>query len=89
MKKSARTAQECIERLEATADALVSEGADPSSIMGALVKVVVRTALKTRDPAADLDAAANVLLNAAERASEQAKKDRAGKRAKRLGLTDD
>jgi hypothetical protein len=89
MKKSAMTIKECIKRLEATADALVSEGADPSSIMGVLVKVMVRTALKTRNPAADLDLAANVLLNAAERASEQAKKDRADKRAKRLGLTDD
>ncbi len=89
MKKPARTDQECVERLEATADALLSEGADPSSIMGALVKVIVRTALETRDTAASLDRAANVLLNAADGAFEQAKKDRADKRAKRLGLTDD
>jgi len=89
MKKPAITPEECIARLEATADSLEGERADGPTIMAALVKVMVRTALKNRDPSTNLDHAANVLLTAADAAFEQGKKDRAAKRAKRLGLTDD
>ncbi|HWR53975.1 MAG TPA: hypothetical protein VN428_22880 [Bryobacteraceae bacterium] len=75
---------QCIDRLQSAADALENEGADPAGIVAALVKVTVTTARKDRDAAATLDAAAQVLLRAAERAFGQAKKARAEKRRKNL-----
>lgn len=85
MKKQAKTPEECIDRLQATADALVIEGASPANIMGALVKVALTTANKDRRPAATLDLAARVLMDAAEREFQQVKKDRAEKRRKSRG----
>jgi hypothetical protein len=55
MRKAAIPAEECIARLEATANALESERANADAIMGALVKLMVRTAVKTRNPSASLD----------------------------------
>ncbi len=89
MKKPVKTVEECIERLQAVTDALVTERADPDTIVEALVKVAIKTGWKSRRAEAIFDAGMKALSNAAYDAFEQAKKERADKRAKRLGLTDD
>jgi hypothetical protein len=82
MKKPARISDECIDRLQTTADALATEGADLSSIVAALVQVTVTTARKDRKAAVWLDTAASVFMDAAGRAFEHEKKARADRRGK-------
>jgi len=89
MKKHVKSLGECMDRLQVATDALVSEGAASDTVVHALVAVARKAAQKHRQPAALFDEAAKALMNAAEHAFEQAKKDRADKRAKRLGLTED
>jgi hypothetical protein len=88
-KKPAMTVEECTERLQAVTGALVSERAPPEMIVEALVHVAINAGLKHRKPDDLFDRAANAFLTAADGVFEQAKKDRAEKRARRLGLTDD
>ena len=88
MKKPAKTVDECIERLQAVTDALVSERASPDMIVEALVILAVKTGQGSRRSQAIFDAAEKVFANAAYDAFEKGKKERAEKRARRLGLTD-
>jgi hypothetical protein len=90
MKKRAASidVDDCIDRLQAAVDALASEGVHEAYVSAALLQVTIRAVKKSRDPAKALDQAAHMFLEAAERAFEGAKQDRAKKRAKRLGLTD-
>jgi len=89
MKKHVETLGECMDRLQAATDALVSEGAASDTVVHALVSVAIKSGQQYRQPAALFDEAANAFVDKALQASEQAKKDRADKRAKRLGLTED
>lgn len=82
MKKPAKIPDECIDRLQATADALATEGADLSGIVAALVQVTITTARKDRKAAVCLETAASVLMNAAGRAFEHEKKAIADRRRK-------
>ena len=74
MKKSPKTKEDCIDSIQATADRLLKEGATSASVMAALVQVIVGIAKKDRNPAASLDIAASILLSAADRIFERAKK---------------
>jgi hypothetical protein len=87
-KKPAITASECANRFQATADALVTEGAAFEMIVEALVTVAINAGRKSRRPETILDAAEKAFGNAAYDAFERAKDDRAAKRRKRLGLPD-
>jgi len=82
MTKPTLSERECVERLQAAADALASEGVTTFEIVGALVEVAAATAQKDRRREAILDRAANFLSDAAYRALEEAKKERAAKRNK-------
>lgn len=89
MKKPAKTVEECIERLQAVTDSLVNERADPETIVKALVAVALEAGWKSRRAEAIFDVGMKAFSNAAYDAFEHAKKERADKRAKSLGLTDD
>jgi hypothetical protein len=89
MRKPAKTPKECIDHLDAGAKALEADGATASNIMGALLQLYIRYANRGRRAAADLDLAADMFQNYAHRAFEQAKKDRAAKRRKSLGLPEE
>jgi len=65
------SSDDCIDRLQAAADALTGAGVSPDNIMAALVPVMVKTARKTRDAVHALDTAAQVLMVAAERISKE------------------
>jgi hypothetical protein len=80
MKKPTMTAEDCIARLHAFVDNLAGNGASPDDIASALLNAFVMTAKKGWRPLDALEAGAEVLSNAAERAFQQAKKDRAEKR---------
>jgi len=90
MKKraSALTAEECLERLHAAAEALVAEGVSPETVTAALLAVTLKSIKKSRRAVEGLDAAAKVFSDYAERTFQQEKQERAEKRAMRLGLTD-
>ena len=89
MKKPAKTVEECIERLQVATDALVKDRVTQDTIVKALVALAIETGWKSSQPEAIFDVAEKAFTNAAYDAFEQAKKDRADKRAKRLGLTED
>ena len=89
MKKPAETVEECIEHLQVVTDALVNDRVAQDTIVRALVALAIETGWKSRRPEAIFDVAEKAFTNAAYDAFEQAKKDRADKRAKRLGLTKD
>ncbi len=89
MKKRGKSLADCIEPLQVATDALLNEGAAPDTVVHALVAVAIKAGQKYRQPAALFDDATNTFVDAALQAAEQATKDRADKRAKRLGLTDD
>jgi len=76
------TAEYCIDRLHTFVDDLARDGASADGIASALLNAFVTTAKKGRRPLAALEAGAEVLSNAAERAFQQGKKDRAEKRRK-------
>ena len=82
MKKPTIPAEDCIDRLHALVDDLARNGASADDIASALLNAFVTTAKKSRRPLDALEAGAEVLSNAAERAFQQAKKDRAQKRRK-------
>ena len=82
MKRATMTAEDCIDRLHAFVDDLARNGASADEIAGALLNVFVTTAKNGQRPLDALEAGAEVLSNAAERAFQQAKKDRAEKRRK-------
>ena len=86
MKKPKITSDQCSERLQGAVDALLSDGAAPDMIVDALVQVALKTGQKSRRPEALFDAAMNAFSDAAFGTFEQAKKDRAAKRRKSLGL---
>jgi hypothetical protein len=80
MKKPTMTAEDCTDRLHAVVDDLARNGASTDQIASAFLNAFVTTAKKGRQPLAALEAGAEVLSNAAERAFQQAKKNRAEKR---------
>ena len=82
MKKPIMAAEDCIDRLHAFVDDLARNGASADEIVSALLNAFVTTAKKGRRPLDALEAGAEMLSNAAERAFEQAKKDRAEMRRK-------
>jgi hypothetical protein len=82
MKKPTMTAEDCISRLHASVDTLAGNGARADDIASALMNAFVTTAKKGRRPLDAPEAGAEVLSNAAVRAYQHAKKDRAEKRRK-------
>ena len=82
MKKPTIPAEDCIDRLQAVVDDLARNGASWDDIASALLNAFVTTTKKGRRPLDALEAGAEVLSNPAERAFQQAKKDRAQKRLK-------
>lgn len=71
MKNAIPSFDDCIDRLQAAAEALACEGVTADSIMAALLPVMVKTARKSSDPVHSLDSAAHVLLDSAERFSQE------------------
>ncbi len=82
MKKPIMAAEDCIDRLQAFVDDLARNGASADEIVSALLNAFVTTAKKGRRPLDALEAGAEMLSNAAERAFEQVNKDRAEMRRK-------
>lgn len=82
MKKPATPLKQCLVSVQAATDALEQSGAKNDDIVSALVHVLITTAQKDRRPAETLDAAAQVIMTAAEYSFQQDKKDRAAKRRK-------
>lgn len=89
MAKPKMTADQCAGRIQSMVDTLASEGATPDVIVEALVQVALKTGQKSRRAEALFDAAMNAFSDAAFGSFEQAKKDRAAKRRKSLGLPED
>lgn len=89
MAKQKIAADQIADRVQSTVDTLVSEGATPDVIVDALVQVALKTGQKSRRPEAVFDAAMNAFSDAAFSTFEQAKKDRATKRRKSLGLPEE
>ena len=89
MKKPKPTAIQCDSRIHAAVDALLSEGATREMIIKALVDWSIEVGRHDRRAEQLLDIASQVLSNAAHDAFEQAKKDRAAKRRKSLGLPEE
>lgn len=89
MKKPKITVEACIERTQAAVDALASEGATWDMIAEALMTSAIKSARQSRRAQALLDAGMTAFTNAAYETSEQAKKDRAAKRRKSLGLPEE
>jgi len=82
MKKPTIPAEDFIDRLHAFIDDLARNGERWDDIASALLNAFVTTAKKGRRPLDALEAGAEVLSNAAERAFQRTKKDRAQKRRK-------
>ena len=89
MAKPKITADQCADRVQKTVDTLSNEGATPDAIVEALVQVALKTGQKSRRAEALFDAAMNAFSDAAFGTFEQAKKDRAAKRRKSLGLPEE
>ncbi|MGO8788328.1 MAG: hypothetical protein ACLQVL_13230 [Terriglobia bacterium] len=79
MKKPIMATEDCIDRLHAFVDDLARNGASAEDIASALLNAFVTTAKKGRRPLDALETGAEVLSNAAERALQQAKKERSEK----------
>lgn len=89
MAKPKITADQCTDRVQKAVDTLQSEGATPEVIVEALVQVALKAGQKSRRAEAVFDAAMNAFSDAAFGTFEQAKKDRATKRRKSLGLPEE
>jgi len=89
MKKPKPTAVQCDSRIHAAVDALMSEGATREMVVKALVDWTIEVGRHDRRAEHLLDAASQALSNATYDAFEQAKKDRAAKRRKSLGLPEE
>jgi hypothetical protein len=89
MKKPKLTVDDCFTRVGATIEALEKDGAPPNMIVEALVTMAVHTGDKHRRAKELFTASIRWLERARDIAAEREKKDRADKRAKRLGMTED
>ena len=89
MKKTKITVDDCFTRVGATIDALEKDGAPPDMILEAFVTMAVHAGEKHRRAKQLLSASIRWLERAHDAAAEREKKDRADKRAKRLGLAED
>ncbi len=89
MKKSAMNGLDCLERMEAAANALEKDGAARHQIMSACLQIIIERANMARRPSAELGDFADLLSDCAYHAMEQEKQDRAAKRRKRLGLPEE
>ena len=89
MKKPKITTDQCTNKIQATVDALASDGAGWDMIVEVLVYAGIRAAHKHRLTEALLEAGMKAYGDAAAVAFEDAKKVRAAKRRKALGLPED
>ena len=89
MKKSKITADQCSNKIQATVDALAADGAGWDMIVEALVYAGIRAAHKHSLTEALLEGGMKVYGDAAAAAFVEAKKIRAAKRRKALGLPED
>jgi len=88
-KKPKITDDQCTNKIQATVDALASDGAGWDMIVEALIYAGIRAAHKHRLTEALLEGGMTVYGDAAAAAFEEAKRIRAAKRRKALGLPED